>query len=403
MSRTATLVALAFIFAAGHLEAQLPYGRGYYLDVALWSDSTALSRGGVQDVQRLRLMVEPGWGPFSLDAAYEHVLTFFENRQAEAGGVFPGGVVPAGGEWLDLQWTVADDDRLAWRHRFDRLALTYSPDLPVRIAVGRQTISWATTLFLTPADPFAPFDPADPFREYRAGVDALRIHVYPGQFTDVDLVLRASDSPTGESLTALARGRTVWRGWELSAWAGALHEEPAAAIATTGALGQAALRGELSLREVNNDGPAWRGALGVDTRVDAFSRDLYLVAEYQHDDLGAADPEELLRVVESEPFQRGELQVLSRDVMAGEASYQVHPLLSAELLILWSLSDGSALLSPAVTYNLADEAVARAGLFFGAGNDRSSDGGNGSNNPLSVPSEFGLTPTILYASLSLFF
>ena len=46
------------------------------------------------------------------------------------------------------------------------------------LIVGRQPVSWATTLFLTPADPFSPFDPADPFREYRGGVDAARLRVY---------------------------------------------------------------------------------------------------------------------------------------------------------------------------------------------------------------------------------
>lgn len=393
--RTAIVAAFALISGAHHLQAQLPYGRAYYLDVGLWSDSTPFSQGGIQNLQRLRLMVEPSQGPFSLEAAYEHALAFQQNPQT-AGGFFLGGVLPGGGEWLDLQWTLSDASRSTWRHRFDRLAVTYSPDLPARATLGRQTISWATTLFLTPADPFSPFDPADPFREYRAGVDAIRIQAYPGQFSDIDLVLRVSEWQTGETVSALARGRTVWRGWELSAWAGGLHEEPAAAITATGALGQAAIRGELSLREEGGDGLAWRGALGLDTRVDVYSRDLYLVAEYQHDDFGAADANELARVVQSEPFRRGELQVLSRDVMAGQASYQVHPLLSADLLILWSISDGSALLSPGASYSLADEAVAQLGLFLGAGDDSPDE-------PLSLPSEFGVVPTLLYASLSLYF
>jgi hypothetical protein len=50
-----------------------------------------------------------------------------------------------------------------------------------------------------------------------------------------------------------------------------------------------------------------------------------LIAEYQHDGFGAASSEDLLGVVASDPFQRGELQVLGRDVLAVQGSYQIHP------------------------------------------------------------------------------
>lgn len=400
MTRAVVLVLLMLFIGAGTSHAQLPTVRGYYLNVGLWSDSTLYSAGGLADINRLRLMTGPAIGPLRLDIAYEHVFYWSERSGAGASGGILGAVVPSGGEWADLGWTLEESDHLLWRHRFDRLSLGWSPIDIVEITVGRQTISWATTLVLTPADPFVPFDPSDPFREYRAGVDALRVQVFPSPLSELDFVLRPAKAQVpvlreDTTLTLLVRGRTTWKGWEISAWAGALHDDAAAAVGATGAVGRAALRGEASLQE-DDDDLEFRGTVGIDTRIEAFDRDLYLVFEYQHDGLGASSEDDISRVLTSEPFARGELQTVGRDVTLGQASYQLHPLASAQLLVLWNLNDGSALLAPAASYSVTNEARASAGLFWGIGSDNVT--------PEGFPrSEFGPVSVLLYASLSVFF
>ncbi|UCC47525.1 MAG: hypothetical protein JSV41_08465 [Gemmatimonadota bacterium] len=399
MTRAVVLVLLILLVGADTSQAQLPTVRGYYLNVGLWSDSTLYSTGGLFAINRLRVMTRPAVGPVFLDIAYEHVFSWSERSGAGADGNILAVVAGGGGEWAGLSWTLEDSRHVSWRHRFDRLSVGWSPIELLEITVGRQTISWATTLLLTPADPFVPFDPSDPFREYRAGVDALRVQVFPSPLSELDFVLRPTktelDGTDDETLTLLARGRTTWKGWEISAWAGALHDEPAAAVGTTGGIGSLALRGEASLRE-HEDDMRFRGTVGIDTRTDAFDRDLYLVFEYQHDGFGASSTGDLARVIPSEPFARGELQTLGRDVAVGQASYQLHPLLGADLLVLWNLNDGSALLAPGASYSATNEATARAGVFLGIGSDDSS--------PEGFPrSEFGPVSVVLYASLSLFF
>jgi hypothetical protein len=94
------------------------------------------------------------------------------------------------------------------------------------ITAGRQTISWATSLIFTPADPFAPFDPADPFREFRAGVDALRLQGFSGAFTELEFVVRPADTREGTTITALGRITTATGPWEISGWAGVLPRPP---------------------------------------------------------------------------------------------------------------------------------------------------------------------------------
>jgi hypothetical protein len=399
---------LVLIFALSEVSAsyaQIPTIRGYYLNVPLWSDSTPLAVGGLGDLQRLRLMTSPSFGPFELEVAYEHLLSYSERVASQPVGSILGGLTTGGGEYWDLQWTIKESDHWMWRHRFDRLNVRVAPTDAVQIGFGRQTISWATTLFLTPADPFTPFDPADPFREYRAGVDALRIQVYPGPLSDLDFVVRPLKTTAGETITLLTRGRAVWQSWEISAWAGILHNGPAGAVGLSGALGSTALRTELSLQEDETE-LALRGTIGVDRRYSLLARDLYLVIEYQHDEFGASSASDLLNVVLSDPFARGQLQVLGRDELAGQASYQVHPLVDATLLTLWNLNDKSLLIAPVGSYSISNDVTLQAGLYLGLGDDISQLP-DPPAPPISprpeLPSEYGITPTTLWLSVTAFF
>jgi hypothetical protein len=375
--------------------AQLPWLRNYYLHVGLWSEANTFTPGGLGDLQRLRFMIDRRVGPFAAELAYEHLFTYRQRAGAGVGGILAAGVAPGGGEWIDLQWTIATGEHAEWRHRFDRLSVRFAPGDVFDVTLGRQTVSWATTLLLTPADPFAPFDPADPFREYRAGVDAIRLRAFPSPLGEIELVVRPSDTQLGETLTLAARGLGVVGGWELSGWAGVLHDHAAMAFGATTELGKLAIRFEGQLRDGDGDLVA-RGTIGLDTRFDLFDRDLYVAFEFQRDEFGAGGADELDEVVFSDAFARGELQVLGRDVVAAQATYQLHPLVTTNLLVLVNGNDPSALMAPAVTYSVSNEVTAGAGFFLGIG--------QGNVTPeRPVPSEFGLVPTFVYASLSVFF
>ena len=308
------------------------------------------------------------------------------------------GIVPGGSEWLDLQWTITDEEHLLWQHRFDRLQLDWRPAGWLDVSVGRQAVSWATTLFLTPADPFSPFDPADPFRQFRAGVDAARLQIYPGALSEIDVVVRLTENEElGEELTLLGRGLTTWKGWEISMWPGSLYGDLSFALGGAGAIGGTAVRFEGVVRENElGDGAILRTTLGFDRRFAPAGRDLFVIFEYQRDELGASSPDDYVGILTSDPFARGELQVLGRDEIALQASYQLNPLWSVAALGLWNLNDGSLLLSPSVAYSASDEIALSGGLFFGFGDDEPTP-----ERPL--PSEYGLTGTTAYASFSIYF
>jgi hypothetical protein len=382
---------LLILCGANDAHAQ-PLLTGYLQTVPLWSSTTPLSDSTASNFNRFRLTTQPTFGPFSFEAAYEHAATFRQRTTMLGPGI---GTVPSGGEYLELQWTVTDEEHVLWRHRFDRLQVGWSPTRAFELSAGRQTVSWGTTLFLTPADPFIPFNPADPFRQFRAGVDGARARIYPSPLSELDIVVRPTKTDVGEELTALARGLTVWRNWELSGWAGSLYGDVAGAFGTAGALGVWAVRGEAVVRSIEDE-VAVRGTVGVDRAFQVGGRDVFFLFEYQRDGFGATSPDAYLEVVVSDSFRRGEFQVIGRDETVVQVSYQLHPLWSLAGLWLWNLNDRSALLAPSFAYSASNEASISGGVFFGFGNDEISLA-----RPL--PSEYGVAGTTAYVSLSWFF
>ena len=394
MSRAcAIFVTGTFLVCHGNTSrAQSPRLTGYLQTVPLASQQTELTDSAVTHFNRLRISSEPVFGSIRVEAAYEHVLTLRQRDIPLGLGV---GIVPSGGEWLDLQWTINENEHIRWQHRFDRLHIGWTPTDNVEITGGRQAVSWGTTLVLTPSDPFSPFSPSDPFREFRAGIDAVRTRIYPGEFSEIDVVVRATQSPFGEELTALGRGLTTWRNWELSTWGGSLYGDAAGAVGAAGSLGAWAIRGEAVIRNLRED-LVFRGTLGVDRQVQLRGKDLFLVVEYQRDGLGVAGPDEYVSLLQSATFYRGEHQVLGRDETVVQASYQLNPLWNLAGLWLWNLNDRSALISPSLAYSAGAITSISAGVFFGIGSSDITP-----TRPL--PSEYGLAGTTGYVSLSWFF
>lgn len=380
--------------------AQHPPVSGYYLNLWTRVGSSALagpSNGSA--FQRLRLMWERGLGAAHVDLAYEHALTLREPGTPWAQLFTAVAGAPSAGDWLMLDGEIDAGKGTLWRHRIDRLSLRIDVGPNADLVLGRQPISWATTLLLTPGDPFSPFDPTDPFREYRIGVDAARLRYYAGTFTQFELVARpARPAPSGEStLTLLARTTTNQRGWDLGAWTGTVHDSFAAAAFLTGAVGLWAARGEIVLRQVD-DRTALRASFGFDRTFTPAGRELYVVAEYQHDRLGAASPDDLLTVAISHTFARGEMQTLGRDTGALQLSCQLHPLLSVSNLVLASLRDGSFLLGPGLGYSATESVGVRLGAFLGVGAGVVREG--------LAPrpgSEFGAIPGVVFLSTNFFF
>lgn len=386
----AVIVALGAVLLPAPISAQVDIG-GYALGVGSYAGESDFLPAGSSWLGRGRLMADYAAGWITVETAYEHLT----QRQPLGGGF--GFTNPGGGtstDWLPLDWTIHESEQNEWRHRFDRVAIRAEKG-PIDVTVGRQAISWATTLFLTPADPFAPFNPSDPFREYRGGVDAVRVRAFTGPFTEIEAVVRPTDTPSGTTMTALGRIGTSKGGWAFGGWAGLLHDEAAAAVFATGGLGSTSIRSEIALREGLDGSAALRAALGFDHFFQPLGKDLYVLGEIQYDEYGASDASELIDVARSAPFNRGDMQVLGRWAIATQASYQIHPLIGVSALVLLNPEDASTLFAPGLSWSATSYASVRAGTYFGFGHTAPTS--------FELGSEYGSVPGLGYLSVSMFF
>ena len=366
---------------------------GYTLGVGTHQNASDVGSGGQTLLGRVRLMPVLSIERVTIDIAYEHVVL----RTPTTMGfsiTAPGGSAARVGDWLGASWEIRTTPRGSWRHRFDRLSVGLSGDR-AEVTVGRQAISWANTLFLTPADPFSPFDPSDPFREYRGGVDAVRVRLFAGPFSEVEAVVRPTETALGTTTTALVRAQTSRGGWAFGAWAGALHDDPAGAVYASGAVGGTALRTEVAIREDVTGGMTLRGAVGLDRFFSVSGRDASAVIEFQYDGFGARSASRLLEVYVSKSFLRGEMQTLGELTLATSSSYQVHPLVGVSMLALLNPRDGSLLLSPGLAWSASSSASVSIGAFTGVGAGLGAEGAPGS--------EYGSVPALAFLSTTWFF
>ena len=312
------------------------------------------SDGGAAEVDWLngiRLTLDGDLGPARLTVSYELAVSVAGEQPAQGDT-----------DWLDLEGPVARGGDIESRHRLDRLELAFSADDSIDVNIGRQAVSWGTTLYLTPADPFVPFSPSDTLRDYRRGIDALRLRAYPGALSELDLVVRPSRLRDRTELTVLARALTIWGDWEVSAWAGSLYGHAAAAVGAAGGIADWAVRAEAVVRDGERSAIG-RGAIGISRTFSVWNRDLGFVLEYQHDGFGAARRQDYEDLLQSDPFVRGELQGLGRDQAVVQAVYQVHPLWELTGLALWNLNSGSVILGPGFSHSLSDAATLSGSVF----------------------------------------
>ena len=287
-------------------------------------------------------------------------------------------------------------DRASFRVALERADLT----------LGRQAITFGKTLFWNPLDLFLPFGSTQFNRDYKAGVDAVRVDLALGDVSGATLVgvpgrsgappAAAGDAWHRSALVARAFGNT--RGWDVAAQGGKILGGYHLGGAVTGELGPVQLRGEAAwfaaLDETGTGSAAGSHLGAVAGAGRGFAvRDLQLQAEYFYNGGARGDLKERLALV-----ARGQLRHTSRHLLGGLASGRIHPLVSGSLALLWAPGDGSRLAQPGLVWSAADEVGVVAGAVLARGRRPTGT----TAEELMFRSEFGTWPDFCYLETRLY-
>jgi hypothetical protein len=256
--------------------------------------------------------------------------------------------------YLPLDHDFVDNNDVKLTGRFDRLNLRVHT-ATVDLKVGRQAITWGVNTLYPSLDAFAPNLPTQIDRDYKSGVDAVRLTVSPVSHLDVEVVGAQLESgpidPTAVGVLVRVNAGAI----DFGVLGGRFYGDTRAGAYASVSVAGTGLRGEVS-RTTPGDPidrlrrPSfWRAGLGVDRQL---SSKLTLSAELAYDEFGERRPEDYLLVLASARYQRGELPGPAQFATGGTLAWHFHPLGTLTTLALVNLNDGSTAVMPLVSWSV---------------------------------------------------
>jgi len=257
---------------------------------------------------------------------------------------------------FDLQKNWNEGDHFSGQLQVDRLNI-HGESGGFNWSFGRQAIGFGRISLFSPLDIIAPFPPDAIDIDVRPGVDAIRTTRYFGMAGQIGgiAVFGAEKNDNSYLLTLGENFKSV----DFLAIGGRLRERSMVGVGLAGELGKLGLKAELSWYQGKEVGQP-QGDLNNDFGIGAvegwyrFDNGLVLLGEYLFNGVGSDNPTEYPLVATSAPITEGLSFLLARHYLLLGPSYQFHPLVTANGLLIYNIEDHSSLIRPQLVISLAD-------------------------------------------------
>jgi hypothetical protein len=261
------------------------------------------------------------------------------------------------------------------------------------VVLGRQAITFGRSFFWNPVDWLSTFSPTEIDREYKTGVDAVRLTRYMGRFSGVELVYAYGDGGDRDSSATIGRVFGNLNEWDLELLAGSVWIDDRYGFAFSGDVKGAGVRGEISHNMPRNgpDPDFTSGTLEIDYRWDSS---LQLITELHYNGFGSTDPDDYASLFLNRRIVTGQVQNIGRDYLASSLGTEFTPLITGTMAVLLNLHDRSGILSPTLQISLGDESSLAAGAIVPWGDGPTLSG---------LPSEYGAYPLSVWVQFRHYF
>ncbi|MBD3183869.1 hypothetical protein GF312_16410 [Candidatus Poribacteria bacterium] len=287
----------------------------------------------------------------------------------------------------------------------DRLSATFRVPF-ADITVGRQVVAWGNARVVNPTDIISPFTFDSLDTEERPGVDALRLLFPIGFMGELDGGIVFGKEAEFDKNTLYLRGKYYIFESDISLLIMDFQKNLllgfnfARSIAEAGFWCESAyvFSGLFVNEEVYED--YFRFSIGSDY---SFTENTYSFLEYHWNQAGINEPEDYLNQIAKAAYTDGSVYFLGQHYLIPGISYQVTPLINAELRILANLSDFSVLIYPFIEYNIATDIYLSLGGFIGIGKKPDLKSTTFNVPDIRLRSEFGGYPDVYFSSFRLYF
>ncbi len=278
----------------------------------------------------------------------------------------------------------------------DRAVVTVS--LPrAELHVGRQVVAFGSARAVNPTDVVAPYSPEVLDKDERVGVDAIRLRVPVGMMGELDAGVVPGRDVSTRSGAGFVRGGFISRGVDVYLTAMGYRDHLLLGMDLAGSLGDAGAWLEAAWTRRPDGRSFLRISTGLDHR---FPNGIYGTLEYHLNGAGVSRTGDYYKLLDDRTYTAGGVFLLGRHYVAPGLAWQLTPLWSVHLPVLWNLSDRSAFLSPSFEYGCFQNGSVSGGVLFGLGR---SSGASPFPASLDVRSEFGPFPTLGFVSMSYYF
>ncbi len=301
-----------------------------------------------------------------------------------------------------LSWPVTHTtDQQRHDQDMDRLLVNYHPAWG-DVTVGRQAVGLGRGVVFSAMDLFVPFSPLDIDREWRRGVDAVRIE---HRLTDTSSVeLLSVWGRSWDQSAVLGRCRGYLGDLDAEILFGKRAEDDLLGMSFSRPLGGAEVHAELTALHTPETQPGggflgWRHtavqAVAGTSYTMNWGNGLTLLGEVLYNGLGVKDiassqtqrmaPSFLTRVA------RGDMQIQSQQALALQAAYPWDLMTNLGLLVLLSPRDNSGVVTPSVICDIGQSGRVITSAYIPWGTE--SQMGH-------LQSEYGATPLSLFVQVA---
>ncbi len=305
-----------------------------------------------------------------LDLKVQHSHTLDTQVAYEQGFRWVSGASAAGNTHANVPFRIS---QMAWpvtrataqqrhEHEIDRLLMNYHPTWG-DVTVGRQAVGLGRGVVFSAMDLFIPFSPLDIDREWRRGVDAVRVERRITDTTSAELLSVWGE--TWEQSAVLGRLRGYVGDLDAEILVGQRAQDDILGMSMSGILGGAEVHSEITTFHTHEPQPEG-GFLGHShTAIQAvvgtsytfnWGSGLTLLGEYLYNGLGVESIEQSQAQLTDLTFMsrvtRGDMQILSQQALALQASYPLDLTVNGGLLVLLSPRDQSGVVTPSVIFDI---------------------------------------------------
>ncbi len=250
--------------------------------------------------------------------------------------------------YVDMTFKIAKDTSYLFYTNIDRLYFKYTIE-KFEITVGRQRINWGMNLIWNPNDIFNTYNYFDFDYVERPGSDAVLIQYYTGDFSSVQLAVKADNN---KKLTLAAMYKFNLSNYDVQFLGGVMKEDVVMGMGWSGQIGGAGFTGEVSyFRDKDNFGDTTGQFVASVSANYTFENSLFINGSLLYNSKGTTGNAGMGAFLFLGNMSPKTLS-LSRCDIFGEVSYPVTPLIKADLSSIFNPYDKSLFVGPSLDFSL---------------------------------------------------